>query len=98
VDLRISLNCSSVIPIISARDRNLLLADVVSWVSKPCRCLFHITPAIPNCHFIPSSLLFFIHNSQLALISGCFQPQVICNNFLCGCNQRLRRYQGRDGS
>ncbi len=57
------------------RDRNLLLADVVSWVSKPCRCLFHITPVIPNRHFIPSSLLFFIHNSQLALISGCFQAQ-----------------------
>ena len=58
------------------RDRNLLLADVVSWVSKPCRCLFHITPVIPNRHFIPSSLLFFIHNSQLALIGGCFQAQL----------------------
>jgi len=46
------------------------MADVVSWVSKPCRCLFHITPAIPNRHFIPSSLLFFIHNSQLALNGG----------------------------
>ena len=43
------------------------------WVSKPCRCLFLITPVIPNRHFIPSSLLFFIHNSQLALIGGCFQ-------------------------
>ncbi len=40
------------------------MADVVSWVSKPCRCLFHITPVIPNCHFIPSSLLFFLHNSE----------------------------------
>ena len=25
--------------------------------SKPCRCLFHITPVIPNRHFIPSSLI-----------------------------------------
>ena len=52
------------------------MADVVSWVSKPCRCLFHITPVIPNRYFIPSSLLFFIHNSQLALISGCFQAEL----------------------
>ena len=58
------------------RDRNLLLVDEVSWVSKPCRCLSHITPVIPNRHFIPSSLLFFIHNSQLALISGCFQAEL----------------------
>ena len=52
------------------------MADVVSWVSKPCRCLFHITPVIPNCHFIPSSLLFFIHNSQLALIGDFFSSGV----------------------
>ena len=48
----------------------------LQWVSKPCRCLFHITPAIPNRHFIPSSLLFFIHNSQLALNGGCFQAEL----------------------
>ncbi len=39
----------------TVKDRKLLLADVVSWVSKPCRCLFHITPVIPNRQFIPSS-------------------------------------------
>ncbi len=58
------------------------MADVVSWVSKPCRCLFHITPVIPNCHFIPSSFLFFIHNSQLALNGGCFQAELPPNRFL----------------
>ncbi len=62
------------------RDRNLLLADVVSWVSKPCRCLSHITPVIPNRHFIPSSLLFFIHNSQLALNGDCFQAELPPNS------------------
>ena len=49
------------------------MADVASWVSKPCRCLFHITPAIPSNHFIPSSFLFSFTNTQFAPISGCFQ-------------------------
>ena len=49
--------------------------------SKPCRCLFHITPAIPNRHLIPSSLLFFIHNSQLALNGGCFQAELPPNSY-----------------
>ena len=51
------------------------------WDSKPCRCLFHITPVIPNRHFIPSSLLFFIHNSQFAPISDCFQAQSPPNSY-----------------
>ncbi len=49
--------------------------------SKPCRCLFHITPVIPNRHLIPSSLLFFIHNSQLALNGDCFQAQLPPNSY-----------------
>ena len=48
--------------------------------SKPCRCLFHITPVIPNRHLTPSSLLFFIHNSQLALNGGCFQAELPPNS------------------
>ncbi len=52
---------------------------------KPSCCLFHITPVIPNCHFIPSSLLFFIHNSQLALIGGCFQAELPPNSYRRPC-------------
>ena len=46
-------------------------------LETPCRCLYYITPVIPNRHFIPSSLLFFIHNSQLALIGGIRGRRVI---------------------
>ena len=52
---------------------NLLLADVVSWASKPSRCLYYITPVIPNRHFIPPHLFCFqspTHNlPQLAAVS-----------------------------
>jgi len=38
------------------------LADVVSWVSKPGRYLFHNTPVIPDNHF--TSFLFSILKPQ----------------------------------
>ena len=65
---------------------------------KPYRCLFHITPVIPNRHFIPSSLLFFIHNSQLTtcpkwrLFSSGVTTQQL-QETPPGIKQRLRRYQ-----
>jgi len=47
---------------------------------QPCRCLFHITPAIPNNHFTPSSLHFSITNTQYAPFNGCFQPPLSPNS------------------
>ena len=41
--------------------------------SKPCRCLFYITPVFCNSHFTSSSLLFSITNIKFAPISGRFQ-------------------------
>ena len=38
------------------------MADVVSWVSKPGRYLFHNTPVIPDNHF--TSFLFSILKPQ----------------------------------
>jgi|TARA_B100000959_G_scaffold281715_1_gene346434 hypothetical protein len=40
---------------------------------QPCRCLLHITPVIPNSHFIPSSLLFSISNTQLPQLAAVFK-------------------------
>jgi len=43
---------------------NLLLADVVSWASKPSRCLYYIT-VIPNRHFIPPISSVFNHQHTI---------------------------------
>ena len=44
---------------------------------KPWRCLFHITPVIPNSYFTPSSLLFWTHSTQFAPLSRCFHADTI---------------------
>ncbi len=68
-----------------SRDRNLLLAEVmdctISWLSKLCSSLFHITPAQHN--NISHTLIPFVslHNSQLALNGDCFQAQLPPNSY-----------------
>jgi len=68
-----------------SRDRNLLLAEVmdctISWLSKLCSSLFHITPAQHN--NISHTLIPFVslHNSQLALNGDCFHAQLPPNSY-----------------
>ena len=71
------------------RDRNLLLAEVRDCTFNGTRntvvVCFTSLLSIPNRHFIPSSLLFSITNTQFAPISGCFQAHLPPNS-----HRRLR--------
>jgi hypothetical protein len=69
----------------TGRDRNLLLAEVrdytISGPRNPVVVCF--TSPLP-------SLLFFIHNSQLALNGGCFQAELPHSNGVQGIPRCLK--------